>query len=48
MLRIAYWFATLMGLGHALQREVVGIDSLEALAMKAWSAPFQVGAAGCS
>ena len=36
--------ATLMGLGHALQRDVVGIDSLEALAMKAWSAPFQVGA----
>ena len=36
--------ATLMGLGHALQREVVGIDSLEALALKAWSAPVQVGA----
>ena len=36
--------ATLMGLGHALQRDVIGIDSLEALAMKAWSAPFQVGA----
>jgi tRNA threonylcarbamoyladenosine biosynthesis protein TsaB len=36
--------ATLMGLGHALQREVVGIDSLEALAMKACPSPFQVGA----
>ena len=36
--------ATLMGLGHALQREVVGIDSLEALALKAWSASVQVGA----
>ena len=36
--------ATLTGLGHALQRDVVGIDSLEALAMKAWSAPFQIGA----
>jgi tRNA threonylcarbamoyladenosine biosynthesis protein TsaB len=36
--------ATLMGLGHALQRDVVGIDSLEALAMKAWSSPFQIGA----
>ena len=35
--------ATLMGLGHALQREMVGIDSLEALAMKAWSSPVQVG-----
>src|ERR671924_1400595 len=36
--------ATLMGLGHALQRDVVGVDSLEALAMKAWWAPSQVGA----
>ena len=36
--------ATLMGLGHAIQREVVGIDSLEALALKAWSASAQVGA----
>ena len=36
--------ATLMGLGHAMQREVVGIDSLEALALKAWSASVQVGA----
>ncbi len=36
--------ATLLGLGHALQRDVVGIDSLEALALKAWSAPVQVGA----
>jgi tRNA threonylcarbamoyladenosine biosynthesis protein TsaB len=36
--------ATLMGLGHALQREVVGVDSLEALAMKAGSSPLQVGA----
>jgi tRNA threonylcarbamoyladenosine biosynthesis protein TsaB len=35
--------ATLMGLGHALQRQVVGIDSLEALALKAWLAPMQVG-----
>jgi tRNA threonylcarbamoyladenosine biosynthesis protein TsaB len=33
-----------MGLGHALQREVVGVDSLEALALKAWSASVQVGA----
>jgi len=33
-----------MGFGHALQRDVVGVDSLEALAMKAWWAPFQVGA----
>jgi tRNA threonylcarbamoyladenosine biosynthesis protein TsaB len=36
--------ATLMGLAHALQRDVVGIDSLEALALKAWPAPVQVGA----
>jgi tRNA threonylcarbamoyladenosine biosynthesis protein TsaB len=36
--------ATLMGLGHALQRDVVGVDSLEALAMKAWWAAYQVGA----
>jgi tRNA threonylcarbamoyladenosine biosynthesis protein TsaB len=36
--------ATLMGLGHALQRDVIGVDSLEALAMKAWWTPYQVGA----
>jgi tRNA threonylcarbamoyladenosine biosynthesis protein TsaB len=36
--------ATLMGLGYALQRDVVGVDSLEALAMKAWWAPYQIGA----
>jgi tRNA threonylcarbamoyladenosine biosynthesis protein TsaB len=36
--------ATLLGLGQALQRQVVGIDSLEALALKAWSAPYQIGA----
>ena len=36
--------ATLMGLGHALQRDVIGIDTLEALAMKAWWAPCQIGA----
>jgi tRNA threonylcarbamoyladenosine biosynthesis protein TsaB len=35
--------ATLMGLGHALQRDVVGIDTLEALAMKVWWAPYQIG-----
>jgi tRNA threonylcarbamoyladenosine biosynthesis protein TsaB len=34
--------ATLMGLGHALQRAVVGVDTLEALAMKALWAPYQV------
>jgi len=34
--------ATLLGLGQALQREVVGIDTLEALAMKAWGAPYPV------
>jgi tRNA threonylcarbamoyladenosine biosynthesis protein TsaB len=36
--------ATLMGLGHALQRDVIGIDTLEAIAMKAWWAPYQVAA----
>ena len=36
--------ATLLGFGQALQRDVVGVDSLEALAMKAWWAPGQVGA----
>jgi tRNA threonylcarbamoyladenosine biosynthesis protein TsaB len=36
--------ATLIGLGHALQRDVIGIDTLEALAMKVWWAPSQVGA----
>jgi tRNA threonylcarbamoyladenosine biosynthesis protein TsaB len=36
--------ATLMGLGHALQRQVVGVDSLEALALKAWASPLQVAA----
>jgi tRNA threonylcarbamoyladenosine biosynthesis protein TsaB len=36
--------ATLLGLGHALQRDVVGIDTLEALAMKAWWAPYPVAA----
>ena len=36
--------ATLLGLGHALQRDVVGIDTLEALAMKAWWAPSPVAA----
>jgi tRNA threonylcarbamoyladenosine biosynthesis protein TsaB len=36
--------ATLMGLGHALRRDVIGVDTLEALAMKAWWAPHQVGA----
>jgi tRNA threonylcarbamoyladenosine biosynthesis protein TsaB len=36
--------ATLMGLGHALRRDVVGVDTLEALAMKGWWAPYQVGA----
>jgi tRNA threonylcarbamoyladenosine biosynthesis protein TsaB len=36
--------ATLMGLGHALQRQVVGVDSLEALALKAWSSSLQVAA----
>ncbi|HSF30172.1 MAG TPA: tRNA (adenosine(37)-N6)-threonylcarbamoyltransferase complex dimerization subunit type 1 TsaB [Candidatus Tectomicrobia bacterium] len=39
-LRIA--LATLMGLGHALRRDVVGIDTLEALAMKAWWSPHPV------
>jgi tRNA threonylcarbamoyladenosine biosynthesis protein TsaB len=34
--------ATLMGLGHALQRDVVGVDTLEALGLKAWWAPYQV------
>jgi tRNA threonylcarbamoyladenosine biosynthesis protein TsaB len=34
--------ATLMGLGHALQRDVVGIDTLEALAMKACWAPYPI------
>jgi tRNA threonylcarbamoyladenosine biosynthesis protein TsaB len=34
--------ATLMGLGHALQRDVVGVDTLEALAMKAWWAPYPI------
>jgi tRNA threonylcarbamoyladenosine biosynthesis protein TsaB len=34
--------ATLMGLGHALQRDVIGVDTLEALAMKALWAPYQV------
>jgi tRNA threonylcarbamoyladenosine biosynthesis protein TsaB len=33
-----------MGLGHALRRDVVGVDTLEALAMKAWWTPYQVGA----
>ena len=34
--------ATVMGLGHALRRSVLGIDTLEALAMKAWGFPSQV------
>jgi len=34
--------ATVMGLGHALRRSVLGVDTLEALAMKAWGAPSQV------
>jgi tRNA threonylcarbamoyladenosine biosynthesis protein TsaB len=34
--------ATVMGLGQAMQRAVVGIDTLEALAMKVWAAPYQV------
>jgi tRNA threonylcarbamoyladenosine biosynthesis protein TsaB len=36
--------ATLLGLGVALQRDVIGIDTLEALAMKAWWAPYPVAA----
>jgi tRNA threonylcarbamoyladenosine biosynthesis protein TsaB len=36
--------ATLMGLGQALQRDVIGIDTLEALAMKAWWASYPIGA----
>jgi tRNA threonylcarbamoyladenosine biosynthesis protein TsaB len=36
--------ATLMGFGYALRRDVVGVDSLEALAMKAWWAPYPIGA----
>jgi tRNA threonylcarbamoyladenosine biosynthesis protein TsaB len=36
--------ATLLGLGHALQRDVVGIDTLEAMAMKACWAPYPVAA----
>ncbi len=36
--------ATLLGLGHALQRDVIGIDTLEALAMKACWAPYPVAA----
>jgi tRNA threonylcarbamoyladenosine biosynthesis protein TsaB len=34
--------ATVMGLGQALQRPVIGIDTLEALAMKVWWAPSAV------
>jgi tRNA threonylcarbamoyladenosine biosynthesis protein TsaB len=34
--------ATLMGLGHALQRDVVGVDTLEALALKAWWTPYPI------
>jgi len=34
--------ATVMGLGHALRRSVLGVDTLEALAMKAWGASSQV------
>jgi tRNA threonylcarbamoyladenosine biosynthesis protein TsaB len=36
--------ATLIGLGYALQRDVVGVDSLEALAMKACWTSYQIGA----
>jgi len=34
--------ATLLGLGHALQRDVIGVDTLEALAMKGCWAPYPV------
>jgi tRNA threonylcarbamoyladenosine biosynthesis protein TsaB len=34
--------ATLLGLGHALQREVVGIDTLEAVALKAWGTSYPI------
>jgi tRNA threonylcarbamoyladenosine biosynthesis protein TsaB len=34
--------ATVLGLGHALQRAAIGIDTLEALAMKVWWAPYPV------
>jgi tRNA threonylcarbamoyladenosine biosynthesis protein TsaB len=36
--------ATLMGLGQAMRRQVIGVDSLEALAMKVWPTPSQIGA----
>jgi len=36
--------ATLLGLGQALQRDVVGIDTLEALAMKVCWVPYPVAA----
>jgi tRNA threonylcarbamoyladenosine biosynthesis protein TsaB len=34
--------ATVMGLGHATQRAVLGVDTLEALAMKVLTAPYLV------
>jgi tRNA threonylcarbamoyladenosine biosynthesis protein TsaB len=34
--------ATMMGLGQAMRRPVLGIDTLEALAMKAWPAAYPV------
>jgi tRNA threonylcarbamoyladenosine biosynthesis protein TsaB len=34
--------ATMMGLGQAMQRAVLGVDTLEALAMKMWYAPYPV------
>jgi tRNA threonylcarbamoyladenosine biosynthesis protein TsaB len=35
--------ATMLGLAYATQRTVLGVDTLEALAMKVWSAPYPVG-----